>query len=834
MRSERPSLRSGWILANQKFMAFHVAALLGVLAHLIQLAWEGVIAWAFIGFFFAVELGTGLLIAFITWHTVISVHEMAHFLKAGRANALRDHDQERFDRECEQIGSGGLARARWYAQMFLSIPYGRFWGVKKTEGGYFVPLEMGGDATLAVSAAGPMADRVMSSLTLPPGILAYAAGLYFLGAIPIPAMVAVYAGRLLIALGVVSYLDVTRTDDGAYRKYKEWLAAGSTAEAPESAAERLTDYTDRRSAMLARMRSQGMYQAISPDGSRLQSAPWQLRNTIHGGEHVRHQGGNISMQEFMIVPIAVNNVEAAEICNSVQDRAMQLIQNGEGMKYIGVGIEGGIVGSFDGYEERVLEVLEQAIEEAGYEPGGLHSNVLESWADVEKLPLLGEVERDDRHFLESEAYPGGELATALSDTDQNRLIRVLKEAGHRAGVWIALDVAANSLEEAYRASVKTDAVGYYQFYLRSGTEQSIVTTDELLRIYVDWLKRYPILSIEDGFDEDDTGGWARMTRELGDQVLIVGDDLVTTNDTLIAEAIDAELVNCALIKPNQIGTISETLLAIKAAQDRNVPVIVSHRSKSGIDYMEAELGMAVDALAIKCGGARLAERIHKYQRVADSMDRVRLGERVPAVPGDARIITLRAVEGQTSAGPATTRALVVLSNGVSFEASVPVATSSGSAEAVHLVDGDPHRYHGKGVLRSVEYFNTRVAPLFVGKRLDELGDLVAVDRALLMLERQAAQATYERLEASGSLPDEIDELVLAGAFGPNLPQDKIDRILQRKANLGMNTILPASVALMRVLAAREGMSPEEYLRQLLAAGIDRPYLYGGDAPAPEA
>jgi enolase len=594
----------------------------------------------------------------------------------------------------------------------------------------------------------------------------------------------------------------------------------------EGAGERITDFSERRAAMLSRMRSRGMYKVVSPDGSRSQWAPWQMRNTIHGGEHVKHQGGNISMQEFMIAPIAVNNVEAAEICNSVQDRAMQLIQNGEGMKYIGIGIEGGIVGTFDGYEERVLEVIVQAIEEAGYEPGGLHSNVLEDWTDVAGLPLLAELSDENRQFLKSVAYPGGKLSKELSEPGQNRLIRILKEAGHRAGVWITLDIAANSLEDAYRASARTDAIGYYQFYLRSGTEQTIMTTDELLGLYASWLKRFPILSIEDGFDEDDRGGWARMTRELGDEILIVGDDLITTNDTLIAEAIDAGLFNCALIKPNQIGTVSETLLAIKAAQDRDVPVIVSHRSKSGIDYIEAELGMAVDALAIKCGGARLAERIHKYQRVADSMDRIRMGDPIPAVPGDTRILVLRALEGQTSAGPATTRALVVLSNGVSFEASVPVATSSGSAEAVHLVDGDPHRYHGRGVLRSVAHFNTKVAPLFVDKRLDELGDLVSVDRTLLDLERQAAQATYEAMLASGSLPQEADDLVMAGALGPDLSQDEIDRILQRKANLGMNTLLPASVALMRVLAAREGLTPEDYMRRVVSAGIDRPYLYG--------
>jgi len=828
----RTSLRSGWILANQKFMAFHVAALLGVLAHLVQMAWEGVISWAFIGFFFGVELGTGLLIAFLTWHTVISVHEMAHFLKAGRANALRDDDQERFNREVEAGGHSAVGRLRWYAGMFLSIPYGRFWGVRKTEGGYFVPLEMGGDATLAVSAAGPMADRVMSRVTLPPGLIAYGAGLFFLGTTPLQAMVAIYAGRLLIALGVVSYLDVTRTDDGAYKKYMAWLAAGAGSGEESAADGQVAGYAERRAAILQRMRSQGMYLATSPDGSRQQWAPWQLRNTIQGGEHVSHQGGNISLQEFMIVPIAVNNVEAAEICNSVQNRAMQIIQNAEGMKFVGIGIEGGIVGTFDRYEERVLEVIVQAIGEAGYEAGGLNSNLLDTWEEIDTLPRVSELAAADLDFLRTVSFDGGELRQDLSDADRNCTIRILKQAGHRAGVWIAIDAAANSLADAYRESAKTDAIGYYQFYMRSGTEQVVLTSDEMLSMYQDWMRRFPIVSLEDPFDERDTGAWSKITRELGDEILIVGDDLIVTNDTLVGAAIDAGLVNAALIKPNQIGTISETLLAIEAAQGRGIPVVVSHRSKSGVDFIEAELGLAVGSLALKCGGARLAERIHKYQRVADAMDKVRLGEPTPVLPGDAIVVTLRAVEGQTSAGPATTRALLVLSNGVSFEASVPVATSSGTAEAVHLVDGDPHRYGGKGVLRAVHHFNTLVAPMFVGKRVDEIGDLVAVDRSLLQLEREAAEKAYEALAASGSLPEDPDDAVLAGALRPDLSSERVDRILQRKANIGMNTILPASVVLMRLLAAREGQTPEAYLRSLIEAGIDRAYLYGaGDSQA---
>lgn len=833
-RQPSTSLRSGWILANHKFMAFHVAALLGVLGHLVQLAWEGVVSWEFIGFFFTVELGSGVLIAFVTWHTVISIHEIGHFMAAGRSRALRADDQARFDAELEGAASRTGGMAAWYLAMFFAIPYGRFWGVKKTEGGYFVPLEMGGDATLAVSAAGPIADQKTSRIALPIGLIAYGAGLAFLGTAPGTALVGVYVGRLFMALGVVSFLDISRTDDGAYRRYREWLAAGESAQPAATATDEPGGYTEARRQMMASMRSHGMYRATSPDGTRRQWAPWQMRNTIQGGDHVRHQGGNLTFQEFMIVPVAANAFEAAEICNSVQDRATQIIQNSEGMKFVGVGIEGGIVGTFEGYEDQALDVLVQAITEAGYEPGGTRSNILDNIDEVRALSGFADADPGDRTFLESTAYPEGRLATDLAPEEMQCLSRVLKELGHRPGVWLAIDVAAHSLAEAYRDSAKSDAIGWYQLYMRPGTEQKVVTSDDLLRVYADWIAKYPLISIEDPYSADDWGAWQKMTRELGDEVLVVGDDLIVTNDTIVAEAIDNGSINVALIKPNQIGTITETLLAIDASRVRDIPTIVSHRSKSGIDFIEAELALAVGALGMKCGGAKLAERIHKYQRVADAMERISLGYVAHRVPDDVTIDYFSAVEAQTSAGPATTRVLIELSNGVCFEASVPVATSGGPDEAVHLVDGDPSRFAGKGTLRAVSHVNRRIAPQFVGRRLNELGTIADVDRELLRIEMEAGLQTFEELRQEGKLAQDPEEQILQGALPPTATDRQRVRLMQRKANLGMNAVLPVSIVLMRVLAAREGLEPEEYMRAVIEAGIDREALYNPDVVASTA
>jgi len=812
-------------------MAFHVAALLGVLGHLVQLAWEGVVSWGFIGFFFTIELGSAVLIAFITWHTVISRHEIGHFIAAGRAQALRTGDQERFDDEVERASSRPGGRIVWYLGMFFAIPYGRFWGVKKTAGGYFVPLEMGGDATLSVSAAGPIADQRTSRVALPIGMVSYGAGLAFLGTAPVPALAAIYIGRLFIALGVVSFLDIARTDDGAYQRYRAWLAVGDSAESARTAEPGTSGgYTEARREMLAAMRAHGMYRATSPDGKRRQWAPWQFRNTIQGGDHVRHQGGNLTFQEFMIVPVAANAFEAAEICNSVQDRATQIIQNGAGMKFVGIGIEGGIVGTFDGYEERAMDVLVQAIAEAGYEPGGTRSNILDNIDEVRALPAFQALPGgdDDRRFLESTAYPEGRLAADLAAEEMQRLSRVLKELGHRPGVWLATDVAAHSLAEAYRASAKSDAIGWYQLYMRPGTEQKAVTSDDLLRVYHEWIDKYPLISIEDPYSADDWGAWQKMMKELGDEVLIIGDDLIVTNDRFVAEAIDNGSINTALIKPNQIGTLSETLVAIEAARSRDTATVVSHRSKSGIDFIEAEIALAVGALGLKCGGAKLSERIHKYQRIGDAMDRVALGYHAHRVPGDVTIDYLSAVEAQTSAGPATTRVLIELSNGVTFEASVPVATSGGPDEAVHLVDGDPGRFGGKGTLKAVSHVNREIAPRFIGRPLSELGSIVDIDRELLGLEQKAGERTYEELRGNGTLAEDPEEQILQGALALTATRRQRIRLMQRKANLGMNAVLPISIVLMRVLAAREGLEPEEYMRAVLEAGIDRESLYSSD------
>jgi enolase len=166
---------------------------------------------------------------------------------------------------------------------------------------------------------------------------------------------------------------------------------------------------------------------------------------------------------------------------------------------------------------------------------------------------------------------------------------------------IAIDVAASQL---YNTTT--------QRYVLDG--QSF-TTNELLAWYLELTEQYPISSIEDGLHEDDWTGWERMVELLGDKVLLVGDDIFATNPERIWKGIESNAANTILIKPNQIGTITETLQAIQLCEDNGVPIIVSHRSGETNDSFIADLAAGVSAQYIKAGGCSRGERLAKYNRL---------------------------------------------------------------------------------------------------------------------------------------------------------------------------------------------------------------------------
>jgi enolase len=174
------------------------------------------------------------------------------------------------------------------------------------------------------------------------------------------------------------------------------------------------------------------------------------------------------------------------------------------------------------------------------------------------------------------------------------------EAG-RSGVAIALDPAAN---------------GFYRdrSYLVSG---EVLSSDEMIERYVEMVDRFPIWSIEDGLAENDWSGWERLAARLGDRIQIVGDDLLVTNPEIITEAISRKAANAALIKPNQIGTVTETLEAMRICREAGWSQMVSHRSGETDDSFIADLAVGTGCGQIKSGAPARGERVAKYNRLIE-------------------------------------------------------------------------------------------------------------------------------------------------------------------------------------------------------------------------
>ena len=522
----------------------------------------------------------------------------------------------------------------------------------------------------------------------------------------------------------------------------------------------------RPSELRRKLRLHRLQEVELADG-RVVFAPWEFRNSIMGGRHTEEMGGNLSFQEFMFLPLtAMDYIEAQRVTNLLQSRAIQIIQDSEGLNFVGIGLEGGIVASYAKQkgdilpEERALRVAVQAIEECGFVP-----------------------DRD---------------------------------------VCLALDPAASELSNAFREKTgEKDSVGQYLFW--RAEDPKVMTTDELVELYVRWIREYPIVSLEDPFAEDDHEGWKKLMKSLDEEILIIGDDLVTTKDSTIRKCAEEGLINTALIKANQIGTLSETLLATRTAKEMGLALVVSHRSKSPNEVMEADIAFAVGALGLKCGGGSNTERLVKYSRIVELIEMAQKDIKITRkLDPDLVIADISAHEEPTNAGVPTVGVVVMLDNGMKFSAATPLGTSAGTDEAIHLVDSiieanpltrkfpkffvfnekektyrfadnvkaetiaseDPEladlwmrakRYGGKGCLNAVANVKEVLAPRFLGQKISALGTLADIDRELLLLE--------------------LDLAMKRGKIDRNASADEKIRIMQRKANLGMNAVLSLSLAL---------------------------------------
>lgn len=186
------------------------------------------------------------------------------------------------------------------------------------------------------------------------------------------------------------------------------------------------------------------------------------------------------------------------------------------------------------------------------------------------------------------------------------VLKAIENAGYKPGddIFIAMDAAAS---EFYDAQSKS-----YIFKKSNGKKLS---SDEMVAYWKSWSQKYPILSIEDGFAEDDWDGWAKITKEIGDKVQLVGDDLFVTNTDRLSRGISNGIANSILVKVNQIGSLTETIEAVQMAQTNSYTSVMSHRSGETEDTTIADLAVALSCGQIKTGSASRSDRIAKYNQL---------------------------------------------------------------------------------------------------------------------------------------------------------------------------------------------------------------------------
>jgi len=265
--------------------------------------------------------------------------------------------------------------------------------------------------------------------------------------------------------------------------------------------------------------------------------PVPMMNVINGGSHA---DSSVDFQEFMIMPVGAPSVREAIRWGAEIFHELKKVLKKMG-HVTAVGDEGGFAPNLSSNEEP-LEVIVQAIKNAGYVPG--------------------------------------------------------------KDVVLAMDVAAS---EFYDEETKT--------YVLKKSGQGVKTSDEMIAWYGKMIEKFPIVSIEDGLGEKDWAGWKKLTDALGHKIQLVGDDLFITNPSILKEGIEKGICNSILIKLNQIGTLTETLDAIKMAKDAHYTNVISHRSGETEDTTIADLAVAVNAGQIKTGSMSRTDRIAKYNRL---------------------------------------------------------------------------------------------------------------------------------------------------------------------------------------------------------------------------
>lgn len=278
-----------------------------------------------------------------------------------------------------------------------------------------------------------------------------------------------------------------------------------------------------------------LYQYLG--GFNAKELPTPMMNIINGGEHADN---SIDFQEFMILPVGAPTFAEALRMGAEVFHSLAAVLKGMGLS-TAVGDEGGFAPNLES-NEKAIQVIMEAIENAGYKPG--------------------------------------------------------------KDVYIGMDVASS---EFYNRDTKK--------YVLPGEGNREFTSEELVAFYGELIDKYPILSIEDGLDQNDWAGWAHMNKELGEKVQLVGDDFFVTNTDFLAKGIEQDAANSILIKVNQIGTLTETFEAIEMAKKAGWTAVVSHRSGETEDTTIADIAVATNAGQIKTGSASRTDRVAKYNQL---------------------------------------------------------------------------------------------------------------------------------------------------------------------------------------------------------------------------
>lgn len=227
------------------------------------------------------------------------------------------------------------------------------------------------------------------------------------------------------------------------------------------------------------------------------------------------------------------------------------------------------------------------------------------------LQIGAEIFHNLKKVLKSRGYATGVgdeggFAPNLKSNEEavETILEAIEAAGYTAGedVMLALDPAAS---EFYDGSN----------YVFKKSDKRVLSSDEMIAYWTDWVNKYPIISIEDGLAESDWDGWQKITQQLGKRLQLVGDDLFVTNVEFLQKGIDLSAANSILIKVNQIGTLTETLDAIELAKTNNMTAVISHRSGETEDHFIADLAVATNAGQIKTGSLSRSDRIAKYNQL---------------------------------------------------------------------------------------------------------------------------------------------------------------------------------------------------------------------------